>query len=87
MYLPLDMMRFTGRSHWRLARKRFQYSVIKQNITNAIFIAPFTRALGWDVPRVGRFVENARKDLMNRNYHSHHRFYCVFGRKPEKGDI
>ncbi|KAL7273757.1 hypothetical protein RUND412_003357 [Rhizina undulata] len=51
--------------------------------TEALTLALFTRALGWDKNKVDDFLPGVCADLKNPNYHVYSNLYCTFARKPE----
>jgi len=48
----------------------------------AFSLALFTRALGWTKDEVEVFLVKVRKSLVDKNVHSYHKIYVVWGRKP-----
>ncbi|KAI9803870.1 MAG: hypothetical protein M1825_001750 [Sarcosagium campestre] len=49
----------------------------------AFTVAAFSRAFGWTKDEIEVYLVNVRNSMKDRNVHSYHKHYVVWGRKPD----
>ncbi|KAK2006642.1 methyltransferase domain-containing protein [Colletotrichum eremochloae] len=59
----------------------WNYENLAPNI-EGMFLASYTRGLGWTKEEVAVMVMEARRDFANRNIHAYFNIWSIYGRKP-----